>query len=54
LLALSARRNNHPPTATAEMAILIVAGFSSRLSRYTASTGLAADGYVMADGNVTR
>jgi len=35
-LALSSRRDNHPPTATADMAILIVAGFSSRLSRYTA------------------
>src|SRR5271156_1822686 len=33
-LALSSRRDNHPPTATAEMAILIVAVFPSRLSRY--------------------
>src|SRR6476469_7513704 len=35
-LALSSGRDNHPPAATAEMAILIVAAFSSRLSRYTA------------------
>jgi hypothetical protein len=35
-LALSSGRDNHPPAATAEMAILIVAVFSSRLSRYTA------------------
>src|SRR3984885_7486606 len=34
-LALSSRRDNHPPAATAEMAILIVAVFPSRLSRYT-------------------
>src|SRR5260370_35100544 len=34
-LALSSGRDNHPPAATAEMAILIVAVFSSRLSRYT-------------------
>jgi hypothetical protein len=33
-LALSSGRDNHPPAATAEMAILIVAVFSSRLSRY--------------------
>src|SRR5215207_9765569 len=33
-LALSSRRDNHPPAATAEMAILIVAVFPSRLSRY--------------------
>src|ERR1035437_5798277 len=33
-LALSAGRDNHPPAATAEMAILIVAVFPSRLSRY--------------------
>jgi hypothetical protein len=35
LLALSSGRDNHPVAATAEMAILIVAVFSSRLSRYT-------------------
>ena len=35
-LALSSGRDNHPPAATAEMAILIVAVFSSRLSRYSA------------------
>src|ERR1700681_610410 len=34
-LALSSGRDNHPPAATAEMAILIVAVFSSRLSRYS-------------------
>src|SRR5664280_116361 len=34
-LALSSGRDNHPPAATAEMAILIVAVFPSRLSRYT-------------------
>src|SRR6478672_1916174 len=34
-LALSSGRDNHPPAATAEMAILIVAAFSSRLSRYS-------------------
>src|SRR5664280_1495460 len=33
-LALSAGRDNHPPAATAEMAILIVAVFPSRLTRY--------------------
>jgi glutathione S-transferase len=33
-LALSSRRDNHPPAATAEMAILIVAVLPSRLSRY--------------------
>src|SRR5512144_2236515 len=33
-LALSSRRDNHHPAATAEMAILIVAVFRSRLSRY--------------------
>jgi hypothetical protein len=33
-LALSSRRDNHPPAATAKIAILIVAAFSSRLSRY--------------------
>src|SRR5512144_2998503 len=33
-LALSSRRDNHHPAATAEMAILIVAVFPSRLSRY--------------------
>src|ERR1700730_901319 len=33
-LALSSGRDNHPPAATAEMAILIVAVFPSRLSRY--------------------
>src|ERR1700677_2543491 len=32
-LALSSRRDMHPPAATAEMAILIVAVFPSRLSR---------------------
>src|SRR5471032_871252 len=35
-LALSSRRDNHPLAATAEMAILIVAVFPSRLSRHTA------------------
>src|SRR5665647_2439874 len=35
-LALSPGRDNHPPAATAEMAILIVAVFPSRLSRYNA------------------
>src|SRR5882757_9598601 len=35
-LALPSRRDNHPPAATAEMAILIVAVFPSRLSRYRA------------------
>src|SRR5664279_5631121 len=34
-LALSAGRDNHPPAATAEMALLIVAVFPSRLTRYT-------------------
>ncbi|MCX7313329.1 MAG: hypothetical protein NTV56_16770, partial [Alphaproteobacteria bacterium] len=34
-LALSSRRDNHLLAATAKMAILIVAEFSSRLSRYT-------------------
>ena len=34
-LALSSRRDNHHPAATAKMAILIVAVFPSRLSRYT-------------------
>jgi hypothetical protein len=34
-LALSSRRDNHPLAATAEMAILIVAVFPSRLTRYT-------------------
>jgi hypothetical protein len=33
-LALSSGRDNHPPAATAEMAILIVAVFPSRLTRY--------------------
>src|SRR3984957_4649533 len=33
-LALSSRRDNHPLAATAEMAILIVAVFPSRLSRH--------------------
>src|SRR6476661_3150125 len=37
-LALSSGRDNHPPAATAEMAILIVAVFSSRLSRYKGGT----------------
>jgi hypothetical protein len=41
-LALSSRRDNHPPAATAEMAILIVAVFPSRLSRYTASRPMQA------------
>src|SRR6476469_6505147 len=39
-LALSSGRDNHPPAATAEMAILIVAVFSSRLSRYIKRNGL--------------
>ncbi|HMJ43919.1 MAG TPA: hypothetical protein VK522_16750 [Pseudolabrys sp.] len=34
-LALSPGRDNHPLAATAKMAILIVAVFPSRLSRYT-------------------
>src|SRR5664280_1603705 len=34
-LALSSGRDNHPPAATAEMAILIVAVFPSRLTRYS-------------------
>src|ERR1700684_805557 len=34
-LALSFGRDNHPPAATAEMVILIVAVFPSRLTRYT-------------------
>src|ERR1700736_833584 len=34
-LALSSGPDNPPPAATAEMAILIVAVFSSRLSRYS-------------------
>src|ERR1700730_4734132 len=34
-LALSSGRDNHHPPATAEMAILIVAVFPSRLSRYS-------------------
>src|SRR5208283_812206 len=34
-LALSSRCDNHNVAATAKMAILIVAAFSSRLSRYT-------------------
>src|ERR1700676_4588518 len=33
-LALSSRHDNHPLAATAEMAILIVAVFPSRLSHY--------------------
>jgi hypothetical protein len=33
-LALSSRRDNHHLAATAKMAILIVAAFPSRLSRY--------------------
>ena len=33
-LALSSRRDNHHIAATAKMAILIVAAFPSRLSRY--------------------
>src|ERR1035437_2345858 len=37
-LALSSGRGHHPPPATAEMAILIVAVFPSRLSRYNAGT----------------
>jgi hypothetical protein len=37
-LALSPGRDNHPLAATAKMAILIVAVFSSRLSRYTKNT----------------
>jgi hypothetical protein len=35
-LALSSGRDNHSPAATAEMAILIVAVFPSRLTRYSA------------------
>jgi hypothetical protein len=37
-LALSPCRDNHPLAATAKMAILIVAVFPSRLSRYTSLT----------------
>jgi hypothetical protein len=37
-LALSPGRDNHPLAATAKMAILIVAVFSSRLSRYSAES----------------
>jgi hypothetical protein len=36
-LALSSRRDNHARAATAEMAVLIVAVFPSRLSRYNAT-----------------
>jgi hypothetical protein len=36
-LALSPGRDNHHPAATAKMAILIVAVFPSRLSRYSAT-----------------
>src|SRR5665213_4101794 len=44
-LALSPCRDKYPPAATAEMAILIVAVFPSRLSRYTAiALDLTADG----------
>src|SRR6476660_1950537 len=47
-LALSSGRDNHPPAATAQMAILIVAVFSSRLSRYTIRhNGLQLCGRVM-------
>jgi hypothetical protein len=35
-LALSSRRDNHSFAATVKMAILILAAFPSRLSRYTA------------------
>src|ERR1700716_2454279 len=42
-LALSSRRANHHPAATAEMAILIVAVFPSRLSRYRLESRHAAD-----------
>src|ERR1700684_808333 len=44
-LALSSGRDNHPPAATAEMAILIVAVFPSRLSRNIYGFGLVI-GYV--------
>src|SRR5450755_3546481 len=37
-LALSSRRDNHPLAATAEMAILIVAVFPSRLSRHSGTS----------------
>jgi hypothetical protein len=40
LLALSSRHDNHPSAATAKMAILIVAAFSSRLSRYTTAANV--------------
>jgi len=33
------RRDNHHPAATAKMAILIVAAFPSRLSRYSPGSG---------------
>jgi hypothetical protein len=36
-LALSLRRDNDHIAATAKMAVLIVAAFPSRLSRYTAT-----------------
>src|ERR1017187_6369392 len=42
-LALSSGPDNHPPAATAEMAILIVAVFPSRLSRYTVDRPLCRD-----------
>jgi hypothetical protein len=40
-LALSSGRDNDPPAATAEMAILIVAVFPSRLSRYRMTQNLS-------------
>ena len=39
-LALSSRRDNHPFAVIAKMAILIVAAFSFRLSRYKSATNL--------------
>ena len=43
-LALSPGRDNHPLAATAKMAILIVAAFLSRLSRYTLGREMFVDG----------
>src|SRR5665213_3127327 len=40
-LALSPYRDKYPPAATAKMAILIVAVFPSRLSRYTRTASVS-------------
>src|SRR5665213_3578360 len=45
-LALSPCRDKYPPAATAKMAILIVAVFPSRLSRYTLRNGHNQSGLV--------